>query len=194
MLQSVAYIAQVVGVVGTLTAAFIAVRSYINANRRTEESKKKEQETRDRELETRRLQLLTSYSERLFNYEESQQFVELMNMQWSDWDDFEKKYGSDFNLHNGAIRLKVFFTWDLLGSMLREKAVDAETLYKLSFHMVIFLWMKFKGYIDYEREHYFGKDFLVDFEYLAQEMLRIKLRNDPTYKVPPNFISYIKRN
>jgi len=73
-LQSMAYIAQVVGVAGTLIAAFIAVRSYTNVNKRTEESKKKEQETRDRELETRRLQLLTSYSERLFNTEGSLDF------------------------------------------------------------------------------------------------------------------------
>ncbi len=56
-LQAAAYIAQITGVIGTLTAAFIAVRSYIAANKRAEEAKKKEQETRDRELETRQAQL-----------------------------------------------------------------------------------------------------------------------------------------
>jgi beta-lactamase regulating signal transducer with metallopeptidase domain len=49
-LQAVAYVAQILGVIGTLTAAFIAVRSYINANKRAEEA-------RARELETRQLQL-----------------------------------------------------------------------------------------------------------------------------------------
>lgn len=59
-LQAAAYIAQIVGVVGTLTAAFIPVRSYTNANKRNDEAKKKEQDTRDRELQTREAQLFSS--------------------------------------------------------------------------------------------------------------------------------------
>ncbi len=45
-----ALIVQTLGVVGTLIAATIAVRSYVNSNKRT-------QETRERELETRQAQL-----------------------------------------------------------------------------------------------------------------------------------------
>jgi hypothetical protein len=41
-----AFIVQTFGVVGTLTAATIAVRSYLNSNKRA-------QETRERDLETR---------------------------------------------------------------------------------------------------------------------------------------------
>ena len=45
-----ALIVQTLGVAGTLIAATIAVNSYINSNKRT-------QETRERELETRQAQL-----------------------------------------------------------------------------------------------------------------------------------------
>lgn len=141
-------------------------------------------------LETRKLQLLTSFSQRLFDYEGSKRYVELMNMNWRDWDDYEKKYGSDFNLDNAANRTSTFLAYDLLGSLLREKVVDAETLYNLNSHFAIFLWFKFDGLIDYLRKEYFGDDFLQDFEFLAQEMLKIKLKRDPTFKVPENFISY----
>jgi hypothetical protein len=43
-----ALIVQNCGVVGTLIAATIGVRSYINSNKGAEEVKKKEQETRER--------------------------------------------------------------------------------------------------------------------------------------------------
>jgi len=48
--QTMGLIVQTIGVVGTLSAAIVGVRSYVNSNKRAQES-------RDRELETRQVQL-----------------------------------------------------------------------------------------------------------------------------------------
>jgi hypothetical protein len=36
-----------------------------------------------------------------------------------------------------------------------------------------------------------GKDFLIGFEYVAGEMLKMKLEMDPGYKIPENFTQYV---
>ncbi|MGD0805822.1 MAG: hypothetical protein ABSA11_17305 [Candidatus Bathyarchaeia archaeon] len=187
-------IVQTCGVVGTLLAATIGVRSYVNSNKRAEDVKKKEQETRDRELETRKLQFMISFVQNYYNVEGSRRLVDLLNMQWKDWDDFERRYGSDNNPEYTAKLTTHLNYLEMVGTMLKDKMIDPETLYNMNGVNVIFLYMKFKDYLTYEREHYFGKDLLVNFEYLGQEMLKIKLRRDPSFKVPENFISYIPEN
>ncbi|MCJ7573669.1 DUF4760 domain-containing protein [Candidatus Bathyarchaeota archaeon] len=94
-LQALAYVAQIVGVAGTLTAAFIAVRSYISSNKRSEEAKRKEQETRERELETRQAQLFMQ----IYLRWSEKDFVEAYNHihfieppVYKDLDDYIEKY------------------------------------------------------------------------------------------------------
>ena len=43
--------------------------------------------------------------QRLNNVESMRKWVEAMNMEWTDYDDFEKKYGTDFNPDGAALRL-----------------------------------------------------------------------------------------
>ena len=73
-----ALIVQTFGVVGTLSAATIAVRSYLNSNKRAEEFRKKEQETRDRDLETRQAQLFMNLFNSFINEETLKIDFELM--------------------------------------------------------------------------------------------------------------------
>ena len=142
-------------------------------------------------LETRRLQFITQFTEKLNNEEGEKKMVELLNMKWTDWDDFEKKYGSDNNLHNVAIRNEIGRYYDVLGYLLREKLVDAETIYSFTATNAILLWTKQKGLVEYQMKQYFGEDHLRDYEFLAQEMMKIKLKRDPSYRVPESLISYV---
>jgi hypothetical protein len=49
-IQTVYYMVAATGVIGTLTAAFIAVRTYINTNKRAEEARRRELETRQAQM------------------------------------------------------------------------------------------------------------------------------------------------
>jgi len=53
-IQAVYYMVAATGVIGALLKAVVGVKSYINANKRSEKAKKKERETRDLELEAQR--------------------------------------------------------------------------------------------------------------------------------------------
>ena len=55
----------------------------------------------------------------------------------------------------------------------------------------IYQWAKWKDIIAEQRKRYNGSNWLKDFEYLADEMLKIMLREDPKFKVPETFSSYI---
>jgi hypothetical protein len=43
-----------------------------------------------------------------------------MNMEWKDYDEFERKYGSDFNLDNYAKRTTTMIHYNMLGSLVER--------------------------------------------------------------------------
>ncbi len=55
----------------------------------------------------------------------------------------------------------------------------------------IFLWAKYKDVIEEGRRRYNGMDYMRDFEFLANEILRIKQIRDPSYKLPATLTQYV---
>ena len=55
----------------------------------------------------------------------------------------------------------------------------------------IFLWEKYKPIIEEERKRYLGKNFLTDFEYLANRMLKVVQERDAAYTVPETLDKYV---
>jgi hypothetical protein len=78
-------------------------------------------------------------------------------MEWRDYDDFEKKYGSDFNVHAASQRFSVWLTFNKLGYMLSKGLVDAEVLYEMGAMNCIYLWAKFEAIIRENRRRYNGR-------------------------------------
>jgi hypothetical protein len=56
---------------------------------------------------------------------------------------------------------------------------------------VIFLWAKYKPIVEESRRRYNGKNYMRDFEYLADEMLKYVKANDPDYIVPETLTKYV---
>ena len=75
-------------------------------------------------LETRKLQFIQGTTQNLLNEEGMKRYGELMNMEWRDYGDFERKYGSDYNLDNYAKRTTIIMYYTMLGACLREKLID----------------------------------------------------------------------
>jgi len=134
----------------------------------------------------------TNEMQRFFlNYENIKTWFELLNMEWSDYDDFERKYGSDSGLDNAAKRHLFWFNYNTLGNLLKDGYVDRDTIYNSSAMTVIFLWFKFKPIIEENRKRYSGSTGWKGFEYLANEMMRLSFLRDPSFKVPENFVKYV---
>ena len=177
VLQSVSYVAAAVGVCVAAVYYAMVLREQRRNMRLT--------------LETRKLQLITGLAHDLFNEEGVRRWGELLNMEWSSYDDFERKYGSDVNLDNYAKRQSVFYTFNAVGTLIREKLVEPETLYKLEMVGASLLWAKFEDVIREQRRRYMGADFYQELELLAKEMMRIKLKRDSSYKLPETFLKYV---
>jgi hypothetical protein len=129
-LQAIAYVAQVVGVVGTLTAAFIAVRSYLNANKRAEESRK-------RDLETRQTQLFMQIYDKSTQKEFMQDFIDIiMEWKWTDVNDFETKYMMDVRFQT------VSDYFEGIGVLVKRKLIDPELVDDLMSGWITSFWEK----------------------------------------------------
>ncbi|MCX6654376.1 MAG: hypothetical protein NTY03_04550 [Candidatus Bathyarchaeota archaeon] len=111
-------------------------------------------------------------------------------MEWRDYDDFERKYGSDNNLDNYAKRLNVWYIYNTLGMLVREKLIEPEFLYPIISGNVMFLWNKFKDILP-EWERRYGGDALSDFKFLNDEMERIALIRFPSHKIPETLTKYV---
>jgi hypothetical protein len=142
-------------------------------------------------LETRKLQFVTSITSQLLSEEGQRRFGELLNMEWTDYDDFEKKYGSDYNLDNYAKRMSVWKIYNTLGMLLREKLIEPEVLYRINDINPLLMWSKFRDIIVEQRKRYGGEGTLSDFELLNDEILRVKLSIDPSYKIPEKLLRYV---
>jgi hypothetical protein len=177
LLQSVSYIA---GALGVCIAAIFYVLNLRISQRNMKQT-----------LETRKLQFVTSITNQLLSEEGQRRFGELLNMEWKDYDDFEKKYGSDYNLDNYAKRMSVWNTYNTLGMLVREKLVEPEVLYSITRTNPIFMWSKFKDLIAETHKRYGGGDTLSDFKFLSDELRRIALSKDPSFKIPETFMKYV---
>jgi len=170
LLQSVSY---TVGALGVCIAAFY----YVMTLRASERN--------------RRIQLVSQMSNDLINFEGYSKYFDLLNMEWRDYDDFEKKYGSDFNVRAASQRFSVWLTFNKLGYMLSKGLVDAEDIYETGGLSCIFQWEKWEAIIRENRRRYNGVDYLSYFEYLAGEMNKVKLMKDPSYVFPKTGVKYV---
>ena len=177
LLQSVSYIA---GALGVCVAAIFYVLNLRISQRNMRQT-----------LETRKLQFVTSITSQLNSEEGWRRYGDLLNMEWKDYDDFERKYGSDYNLDNFAKRMSVWYTFNTLGMLVREKLIEPELLYPILDGSPTMFWTKFKNVIKEQRKIYGNMDELSDFEFLSNEILRVVLSKDPSVKIRETLTRYI---
>jgi hypothetical protein len=141
-------------------------------------------------LDTRRLGLIDNMSNRFLDEEGNKRFFELMNYEWTDYADFDKKYGSSNNVESASKRFAVWTNFNEIGMMLRKGFVSVEDLYVLGMSGIPFHWAKYKPIIEETRRRYNGKEYLKDFEFLAAEMLRYIQSRDPSFRVSETLLDY----
>jgi hypothetical protein len=113
-------------------------------------------------------------------------------MEWKDFDDFYKKYDSTVNLDNYAKRVTHWSYYEILGVQYRTGILDAETLYAVSGVSIINMWLRFKPIIEEYRKFDYGKDFYGNWEYLANDLARIKAERDPSWKGSRSHIKLVE--
>jgi hypothetical protein len=177
LLQSLSYVAAAIGV--CVAAVYYAM--VLREQRRNMKLT----------LETRRIGLIDSIITRTINVEGYKRYFELLRFEWSDYEDFERKYGSENNVDAAAKRFVMWHDYNSTGVMLRKGLVEAEDLYDMGMQGVIFFWEKYRPIIEENRRRYNGKYYLRDLEYFAGEMLRVTKERDPSYRIPEALDKYV---
>jgi hypothetical protein len=143
-------------------------------------------------LETRRLQIIMDLDKEMKSFETYNRIIELLKMQWNDYDDFERKYGSDNNPENFAKRYSVLYSLNSLGILLKDGYIDADTAYDLLGEVsTIWLWVKFESVIMEIRQKYNVPTALQYFEFLNDELMKVRESRGINIPVPETFTEYI---
>ena len=134
-----------------------------------------------REERNKRITLSNNILQSLLSEEGAKRFAELLNTNWIDFNDYQKKYDSTVNVDHFAKRYSLIVNLDLLGYLLRNKLVEPEIIYNSGGFISAWMWVKFKSVIEEYRKIAYGHDAFREFEYLANEMWRMKKERDPTF-------------
>ena len=181
LLQSVSYIA---GSAGVCVAAIFYVLNLRISQRNMKQT-----------LDTREFQLLMQLSEFITTKEGMKNYLEFVMMEWKDYDDFEKKYGSDVNPDSYALRETMAGWLNKAGILLRYGMIDRELLYDYYGFVPIGLWNKYCEIIRIQREHYAIPELYRDWEYLYDEMVKIAAERgmDTRFKDDTRYTDEVRR-
>ena len=109
-------------------------------------------------------------------------FLDLLAMQWSDYDDYMRKYDSRVNPRSFALRVSFWNTCDLLGYQYREGMLDLKSIYNVGGTFIENAWVKFGPIIEEYRKRDYSTDMYENFEYLAGVLTKMKESKDAAYK------------
>ena len=115
------------------------------------------------------------------NTEWQKVFIEVLNMQWTDFEDFKKRYDSSASVENYSKRQTVFLNFDSLGRQLRQGLIDVDSLGDAWAFGIVALWNKFKPIIKAYRDWQYPKNLYRDFEYLAGVLEKKLILEDPDF-------------
>ena len=116
---------------------------------------------------------------------------DLMYMEWDDYEDFERKYGSDNNPEAYAKRISSWNWQNSLGITLNEGLIDAEMVYDAFGSTMIMSWKKWEPIIREQRTRYMGENWMQYWEYLIDRMIAIQQSRGISWKVPETLLRYV---
>ena len=83
--------------------------------------------TQQLQLETRQAQLYQQMTRDYATKEKLNDYIEMMNWQWDDYQDFEEKYGSDNNPEAFSIRNSIWGQYIFCSKMWKKGLIDINT-------------------------------------------------------------------
>ena len=138
--------------------------------------------------QNRQIQILQTFTQ---TEEDGKRVVELLGMEWKDYDEFERKYGSDNNQDNYAKRNLVWNQYNWAGYMVKTGLMDREMFFELGGLVPILLWAKFGEVIKEIRRRYNQPLANKYLEYLAEEALKYMEEKGFDTTVPDTFFTYV---
>ena len=106
-------------------------------------------------------------------------YVEASKMQWTDYDDFENKYGWTANSELATKRYVVLARYDMMGRQYRAGLIDLDDIGAFNGYNLVWTWLKFKPIIVEGRRRNLPKNAYSDLEYAAESIMKKLSEDDP---------------
>lgn len=148
------------------------------------------QRTQQIALETRQAQLLMQIYQRMSSSEYVSDWAEILNYEWDSYEDFELKYGSADHPKKFGKRASIWRSFDGVGLLVKQGLLDVENVYELLDSGVLLQWMKWEPIIKEQRIRYGFPNQSIWFEYLADELLKIRSERGVTKEPSETFYRY----
>jgi hypothetical protein len=94
-------------------------------------------------------------------------FMELISMEWVDFEDYSRKYDSSVNFENFIKRMSLWELCDYVGWQYCSGLVDMETIYYMGVKKMVDLWNKFKPIIEKYRRTVWEPDDFSAWEHMS---------------------------
>ena len=141
-------------------------------------------------LDTRHAQLYMAIYQDLTSTETIDKFIKILNMQYKDYGEYERKYGSDNNPEFFTIRYSYVQKMNSLGWLVKQGLIDRMWIYEMYGWNIIWTWNKLSSVVK-ETERRYGVHASEWFDYLYVEMKRISDEKGGLVSVPETFTQYI---
>ena len=109
----------------------------------------------------RRITFTNSVMQHLLTEEGVRREMDCYSMQWTDFDDFKRKYDSRVNPENYSKRNSLWLQYDSMGYLYKSGLIDLDTVANVGGGMLLWDWLKFKPIIEEFRKADLGRMGLV---------------------------------
>ncbi len=147
----------------------------------------------DMQLETRQAQLFMQVYQEMSSPEFYRIYNELLHMEWEDWDDYYRKYGSDNNPEAFAVRNSLHYRLNGVGLLVKADLIDVDRVYDLMRTTILWQWNKWEDIILKARELYNVPSYMEGFEFIAEEMVKESENRGVSVEVPESYGGYVPK-
>jgi hypothetical protein len=121
----------------------------------------------------RRITYTNSVMQQLLTEEGVRRENDCWMMQWTDFEDFKRKYDNRVNPENYPKRMSLWLQYDSIGYLYRSGLIDLDTVANVGSGLLVWDWLKFKPIIEeYRKIGEIGSRGFSNFEYLAEAVMK----------------------
>jgi hypothetical protein len=108
----------------------------------TLESQELARKAQEQSLETRKVQLFMQIYHDMNSTENLRIYSELIRMEWEDWDDYVRKYGSSNNPESYVLRFSMWVRLNGVGLLVKDGHIDVGSVHDLMRQTILTQWEK----------------------------------------------------
>jgi hypothetical protein len=172
----------------------VSILYYTSVLQNANQTRKLQLRAQELAIETRQAQLFMQIFQEFSSVENFRIMRELTAMEWEDYDDFMRKYSGETNPEAFAMRYSHQYRFDGIGVLVKAGLIDLERVHDLMWTFIVWNWDKYGEINLKHREVFNNPDYMAGYEYLVNELKKMRIEKGFSPDVPDNLMSTVAQN